>query len=151
MKTAFVLTFLFISASNICAQGIFTEKGNYSIDAGIGYVANNDFKSPAYNLSTSILGIIDIRLHYIGLVPNDVVGNTFYLGYFVKKDSLYGVELNGASVIYNSASAYIIGLTAYDKLNLINKFPLNFVPYINIGYLITKHILFGVGLSIEKK
>lgn len=151
MRKKLIIILLTLVPSSIFAQGIFTEKGNTSVDAGVGYMASNDFSSLSYRLGTSIQGVIDIRLNYIGTVPYNIIGNTLYLAYFVKKDSIYGVELNGASVVLNNASAFLVGFSVYGKLFFANRFPLIIAPYFSLGYLTTKDISLGIGLAMEKK
>jgi len=151
MKEILIIILLTLGPSSIFAQGIFTEKGNTSVDAGVGYMINNDFNSLSYHLGTSIQGVIDVGLNYVGTVPNNIIGNTLYLDYFIIKDSSYGVVFNGASVNLNNASAFLVGFSVYGKLIFANRFPFNIAPYVSLGYLTTMDISLGIGLAMEKK
>ena len=151
MKKVLAIILLTFGSSIIYAQGIFTGKGNTSLDVGVGLTHANAFNSLSYHLGTSIQGVVDIGLNYVGTVPNNIIGNTLSLDYYIKKDSLYGILLNSASVIFNNTSAFLVGFSVYGKLIFSNRFPFNIAPCVSLGYLIAKDISLGIGLAMEKK
>ena len=155
MKVILVIIFLTFGIYKTTAQGIFTEKGKFSADAGFGYIISDDFNALSYNLSASLLGVIDLGFNYFRALPSDnfkrAEGNTGYIDFFVKKDSLYGIVLNMAFSTVNYESAFLAGLSIYSKLNSLNGFPFNIAPYFSLGYLTTDDIAAGFGIAVERK
>ena len=155
MKKILLIILITLGTRCIFSQGIFTRKGNFSVDAGVGYTINDDFNGMSYNLSTSLLGFVDLGFNYFKAFPSNTFkraeGNIGYLDFYVKKDSLYGVVLNIAFSTINYESALLVGLSFYGKLDFTNRFPFNFAPYLSLGYLTTEDIVAGFGLAIQKK
>lgn len=154
MKRMMILFLFLIGSSEILSQGMFTQKGRFSLDAGIGYISNDKYDGLVYNISTSILGVIDLGANYFKAFPSNTFkraeGNTAYLNFYVKKDSSYGIVLNTAFGTVNNESSFLAGLSFYGRFVSTNGFPLNIFPYLSIGYLTTEDVAVGLGLAIEK-
>lgn len=114
MKKTYFSILIIFAVQGIFAQGMFTEKGKFSLDAGIGYISQNKYDAIAYNLSSSLFGLFDIGVIYSKALPSNqskrAEGATAYIDFYVKKDSSFGVVLNTAFSTFNFESAILAGL-----------------------------------------
>ena len=149
-KTYFSILFIF-AVQGIFAQGMFTEKGRFSLDVGIAYVSQDDYDAIAYNLSSSLFGLFDIGVIYSKALPSNqserAEGGTAYIDFFMKKDSSWGIVLNTAFSTFNYNSAVFTGISVYAKLSLSKNNILHLFPLFSIGVITAEDFYFALGLG----
>ncbi len=134
MKILSIVIFILIFSELVPAQGMFTERGKFSLDIGTAYIYehNEQFDAAAYNLSGSLWGLIDIGITYAKAFPSKqykrVEGATAYLDFYAKKDSAFGLVLNMAFSTFNYNSAILAGISVFTKVNFIESFNLFSIP-----------------------
>ena len=155
MKETYFLILVILSVQGTFAQGMFTERGRFSLDVGIAYISQDKYDAMAYNLSSSIAGVIDIGVTYSKALPSEqskrAEGATAYIDFYAKKDSSFGIVLNTAFSTFNYKSAALAGISVYTKLSASQSNVLNFYPLLSIGVITTEDFTFalGFGLPIE--
>jgi hypothetical protein len=155
MKRISITILFFLCSHLINAQGMFTKVGKFSLDAGVAYLNNGSESGMAYNLSTSIVGTIDIGADYYRAFSSDAYkrteGGSGYVDFYMHKDSALGAVLNLAYSSYNYSGSFLVGISGYARImNAIGQ-NINLFPYMSIGYLTFANVAFGIGFAIEKQ
>ena len=157
MKKTYFLILVILSVQGTFAQGMFTERGRFSLDVGIAYISQDKYDAMAYNLSSSIAGVFDIGVIYSKALPSNqskrAEGVTGYIDFYAKKDSLFGIVLNTAFSTFNYKSTILAGISVYTKLGVSQNNVLHLYPLLSIGAITTEDYTFafalGIGLPIE--
>ncbi len=153
MKRIFVLTLLIFWNSGILAQGMFTEKGKFSLDIGTAYLRSSTLNGLSFNLSSSLFGVVDLGANYFKSFPSSkfkkIEGGTGYIDFYAQKDSSYGVVVNLAVSTSNYQGSFLVGSSLYGRFIHSDGFPFNIFPYLSLGLVSAKNLAIGFGLAFE--